>query len=582
MTFNIRYSLFILVIGILPTSGLAASLLKGPYLQDVRSDGIVVAWETDVEASGAVEYGSTAGYGAIIKTEAPRKVQFVTLQGLKPGATYHYRILIDSAVTGKPGTFTTAPDKPAPFTFLLYGDNRSNHEVHELVVSRMLQHDPAFVINSGDMVANGEEVAEWQTFFDIEADLIRESAIYPTIGNHEEHEGEVPESFRRLFRPTAKDAHHNSYYSFDYSNAHFVVLDLYAEVAVDMDCFFRTGEFEACMDAKQTKWLLADLEATAKNPAIDHVFVIVHEGPYSSKLGRTGRPEVRSYLEFFAEHKVKIVLSGHDHYYEHGLTANRIHYVISGGGGAPLYEMSLGYNADVYPHNVLVGTSVHNFLTITVVRDTVYVTSYYANGDEIDVFSIGPRKNCVTTNECKGLEPGACEGHYLCSKLGSCLWICDKPPECTDASQCILSPPENACDGEYDCVNEHCKWQCHFQPECLKGADCDGKAPLNDCPGGSWACQDEVCEWICPPPPKDEGPAEEDSGLEDEGQVATDPGAPLTDPGTTVSGQTTTTKDSSDCSIGSKPTPMVWLVVLFAAVMLARFRRMNRREETRP
>ena len=49
-------------------------------------------------------------------------------------------------------------------------------------------------------------------------------------------------------------------------------------------------------------------------------------------------PESRDMLDaLFAEFKVDAVFSGHEHYYERR-TVDGIFYIITGGGGAPIYD----------------------------------------------------------------------------------------------------------------------------------------------------------------------------------------------------------------------------------------------------
>ncbi len=515
-----------------------AGLVKGPYLQDLRRDGVVVAFETDTPMAGAVEYGRDETYGTVQASSSTGIHHAVRLSGLPAGTLFHYRVLLNGEPAGKPGTFVTAPDNAVPFTFLAYGDNRSDANAHSLVVSRMLEHPAALVINTGDLVSTGSQEDQWQEFFDIEADLIRDTPLYVAIGNHEVVGHKAPKPFLRLFVPPLGSEAHPTYYSFDYSNVHFVVLDGFAATEASVECFFLIRGFGECFDKAQVAWLEADLKAAADNPAVDHVIVVTHEGPYSSKPGRTGSGHMRALLPLFAESKVSLILSGHDHYYEHGISGNLIHYVITGGGGAPLYE-TVGPDAPVaYPHDVLVSSSVYNFARITVDGERLTVAAFEADGTPIDEFEVTPRPKCSTVSDCVGLTPGLCEGEWQCGRTGRCVWVCQKPPECTVPEDCFGNL-DDRCPGSWDCIEGTCEWVCEPVPDCTVDEDCQGRPGLTPCEGGRFACVNGMCEWTCPPPPPDEatrpsdtGPAPEDPGTPppvDSGPP--DPGVPSADLG---------------------------------------------------
>jgi len=473
-----------------------AGLVKGPYLQDLRPDGVVIAFETDTPAAAAVEFGLDASYGQVATSDATGLNHAIRLAGLPPATLFFYRIRLNQEPAGAPGTFLTAPAGRTPFTVLLYGDNRSDPNAHALVISRMLQFPAALAINTGDMVSYGLEEDQWQEFFDIEADLIRTMPLYPTIGNHEIVKHQAPAAYRRLFVPPKGSEAHPTYYSFDLANIHFVVLDGWAETEVSMECFQMIGGFGECFSRAQVAWLQADLTAAATNPDVDAVVVVTHEGPYSSKPGRTGSGHMRALLPMFAESKVALIVSGHDHYYEHGITANGIHYLITGGGGAPLYETA-GPDAPVaYPHEVLVSTSVYNFARLAVQGKDLTVTSYEADGTLIEEFAIAPKLPCTTADDCTGTPPGPCEGSWRCGRTNECVWVCAEPPPCAQSEDCFGSR-EDLCAGAWECIEGRCNWVCTPAVDCTSDQDCEGRAALSRCEGGRFACVDGVCEWAC-------------------------------------------------------------------------------------
>ena len=95
------------------------------------------------------------------------------------------------------GWFKTPPTGAEPFRFVLYGDVRTRHEVHRRVIAAILKNGvPDFVVHSGDLAENGKDSALWATFFDIERDLLRQTAFFPSLGNHERNSQEFYDFFQ--------------------------------------------------------------------------------------------------------------------------------------------------------------------------------------------------------------------------------------------------------------------------------------------------------------------------------------------------------------------------------------------------
>jgi hypothetical protein len=485
--------------------GLSAQAgVRGPYLQKLGTDSIVVAMEGDFTGPPVVHYGVES----LDENQQALSCQGVhchtRLTGLTPDTRYLYQVMGPDGTPWPESHFHTAPDSTVPFTFVVHGDNRSDHASHAMVVSSIAEQDFAFVVNTGDLISSGENEADWEQFFHIEADLLRSTVLYPAMGNHEEHDGDCVICRRMFHTPWQESASSSStYYSFRYSNAHFLVLDNFIEVDDWYLCLLQGQVAGTCMKGAQRNWIQQDLAKAAGNPDIHHVFVFVHEGPYSSKENRSGSADLRALLPLFAQSKVKVVFSGHDHYFEHGVSGNGVHYVISGGGGAPLYSINPDFLSQIYPHQVLVNQSVHNYQTVTVEGPHVRVTTINPNnGVVLEEFALGTPPDCVVPADCPAPPEGQCFGQWTCIQF-HCIWECAPAPVCETPEDCPETP-EGACPGEWGCNAEgHCIWNCYPSQECQSDVDCAEKPPLRDCAGGSYGCVSGICEWTCPPPGPD-------------------------------------------------------------------------------
>jgi hypothetical protein len=113
------------------------------------------------------------------------------------------------------------------------------------------------------------------------------------------------------------------WYSLDLADIHFVFLD--------SNAYERT---------EQELWLEADL-AAARARGVRAILALTHDGPYSRGLHRGNDVARERYVPILAKHHVDLLVAGHDHLYQRG-EAGGIRYVVSGGGGAPLYQPTCG------------------------------------------------------------------------------------------------------------------------------------------------------------------------------------------------------------------------------------------------
>ena len=331
-------------------------VVGGPYVVHAGQRSATVMW---VVQSGQVTV-STAGQPP--KTVPALQSRKVVLNGLRAGAVYQYDSFGGDA--GK-GSFKTAPNGPAQFQFVVYGDNRTRHDVHRAVIQAILSHsNPDFIVQTGDMVENGDDTSLWPIFFDIERELLRKAPIFPSPGNHEHNS---PNYFDFMDTP--------SHYSFDWGQAHFASIDSdLANIpgsAADREAFWKN----------QTEWLENDLMQAQKAA---FRFVFAHHPPMTAVARRQGDNAHMTALEpLFEKYKVTAGLFGHDHNYQHYLHKG-VHYFVAGGGGAPLYDV------DKPPAGITVKVaSTENFIVVNVNGAKARFEALKPDGSSIDVAEIG-------------------------------------------------------------------------------------------------------------------------------------------------------------------------------------------------
>jgi 3',5'-cyclic AMP phosphodiesterase CpdA len=355
---NIRpcASVLLLLIPALAGAG-SDQLIGGPYVVNTTTRSATVMWVVE---------SATASLGVspenLDKKAGSLHAERTSFTGLEPGKTYYYDIGHGEA--GK-GSFRTPPRSGDPYTFLVYGDTRTRHDVHRRVIAKILENPaPDFAIQTGDLVENGADPTLWPIFFDIEHNFLRHTAYFPALGNHEHNDKQFFEFFDMTL----------PYYSFNWGNGHFVILD--TDVANVAD----TPSARESFWTAERKWLEEDL---ARNQAAAFRFVAGHHPPMTAVESRQGTTrQMEEVIPIFEKYHVTAGLYGHDHNYQH-YRKNGIHYVVSGGGGAPLYDVKTP------PQDILVkAVSIENFLTIRVEGNTAQVRVTAIDGSTIDEFEL--------------------------------------------------------------------------------------------------------------------------------------------------------------------------------------------------
>jgi len=343
-------------------------MLKGPYLQDLAPTSITVMWHFDRAVPAHVVVEGPGPGGARSLEVAAARIGEATIDHLTPSSRYRYRV--EAGAQTWNGEFATAPEvgTDVPFSFSVMGDTRNGADAHRRVVERMAQAVPDFVVGTGDMVDDGSAEEQWQQFFDIENRLLRDNVYYPAVGNHDRQgRGRTADSYRAFFSVPDNGGDTERYYAFSYAAARFLVLD--------------SNEYSFAL-SDQTAWLERELIAARQDPAVRHVFVVMHHPPYSISV-HGGSLDLRErWTPLFEKYQVSAVFSGHDHVYERA-EHNGIRYFVSGGGGAPLYPRRPNASP-VDLEAVKKFERVFHFLRVTVTGARVEVTGVRTDGTVIE------------------------------------------------------------------------------------------------------------------------------------------------------------------------------------------------------
>ncbi len=338
---------------------------KGPYLQELSPTSVTIRFELESKAAATVEVTRDGAPPIVVVDRDEATFHSVRIEKLEPASRYHYVVRALGATSAK-GDIATAPADGTnpPFTFLIYGDNRSDDVAHAVVVRAMKQTPSDFFVHTGDFVQSGGNARDWQAFFDVESALLRDQCVFSCVGNHELYEDSAAAAYARFFGPSIVAGTPNAklYGTMRWSNARFFFLNAFED--------WTRGEGRA--------WLEAELARADTEAGLVWRFVVLHHGAWSSgphgsspKLTAGGVPAL------LAAHKIDLLVSGHDHIYERG-QASGIRYIVSGGGGAPLYRQNK-------PH---AGTrkfeAAYHFVEVAVTADGVKLTAKRPDGSILE------------------------------------------------------------------------------------------------------------------------------------------------------------------------------------------------------
>jgi len=241
-----------------------------------------------------------------------------------------------------------AVDTNGEFSFAVIGDTRPAEPFGKIpdilpeAVEKINVVKVDFVVHLGDAICLGMNDAnisgmegQWAAFKNEIEKLTMSFHMAP--GNEDIWSALSRDHYKKLFSDKL-------YYSFDYKNSHFVVLDT------------EVPEFKNDIPATEKLWLENDLKSTIK----ENIFVFLHRPVMPVLHPMSMNKNTRQYLkDLFTGYKVKAVFSGHEHLY-HKEDYNGTAYYITGGGGAPL-------------HNFVPNGAFYHFLIVTVKGNNVKV-----------------------------------------------------------------------------------------------------------------------------------------------------------------------------------------------------------------
>lgn len=269
------------------------------------------------------EEGKEADFADAIKFEGKFQPCFnapellahkATATDLEPGTTYNYRVGdAELELWSDIGSFRT-DDKDTSFKFIYLADPQAKTEEEAILASETFDaayqtvENAEFFLLAGDVVDTGSKEFEWTWLIDNNEAAFDNLPVMCVAGNHEDD----PHSFYDHFNvmpAEGSDTTSGVYYSFDYGDVHFIMLNTNEKSREYRD-----------LTPRQVNWLQNDSKDAAER-GMKWQIAVLHKGPYTTSNHATddnimGKNGLRHKLApIFAELGIDLVLQGHDHIY---------------------------------------------------------------------------------------------------------------------------------------------------------------------------------------------------------------------------------------------------------------------------
>lgn len=386
-----------------PPSPVLTTMQPQALRQIVAADNTkerTILWQLKTEKECTLEY-RVKGSDAISSEKATSKaypgnngvsdsyLYTARLTNLMKGTDYEYRTRTGDTVSE---WYPLKTDDGQSFKAVIVSDSQSSDysDWEKLFKGAMARNrDADFFVDLGDIVDNGEDEYQWQTWLKSVESSISDMPLAPALGNHEAYSLDwkmtMPKRYLSHFQvpengDTALAGH---YYSFDWGNVHFTVLDT---------SLYEEKEWIPDLYEKEKVWAKKDIQQSQKKWKV----VLMHKDPFQYSFADASRParkegfseEGETFMPVFDETGVDLVLSAHLHTYRdrghvYGFKRNPKGpaYVILGLSGNVRYPRLWKEHAlDEY---VAPQPETDNYTVLEASEDALILTGYLPDGSEL-------------------------------------------------------------------------------------------------------------------------------------------------------------------------------------------------------
>jgi len=326
-----------------------ANIVRGPYLQKSSFDRVTVKWRTDLPTASQINYGTTfANLDLQVTDNALTTEHEMDITGLNSSSVYYYEIGDNINILKSKASdlyFKTSPNiaTDAPYRFWVLGDpgtaNNNQRAVRDAYYGYVGTDHTDGILFLGDNAYNDGTDDQYQNamFQNMYEEKMKNTIAWSCIGNHDAHSANSNAQtgpYYDIFSfPTNAEcggiaSFTEAYYSFDYGNIHFIILDSYGS--------------DRSIGGPMYNWAQSDIQNTTQ----EWIVALWHHPAYTKGSHDSDTESLlvqmrERFLPMLESNGVDLILSGHSHSYERSYFLNG-HY-----GNSDSFDQTahtIGYN----------------------------------------------------------------------------------------------------------------------------------------------------------------------------------------------------------------------------------------------
>ena len=388
--------------------------------------------------------------GAVVATAFTETANHCWVSGLEPDTEYTYRVTVNGEewafgnrrnwerVGDKMGLgpknrpyqnrFRTHPDptKPsAPFTFAVIGDfgvgikkdkDRGQRQIAQALEKAVTDAHVRLILTTGDNIYRtdamfgfmggntGDEDDDWYfTYYQPYRYILNQVPVYPSIGNHDAGETESRDDRDQLIdnfyineRIAGEEAAGRAsvdpglFYRFRYgSDVEFICID----TSNEPEAFKKGRLFD---HPKHQEFLNSAFPPLSTGQSPTWRIPFCHHPPFCAGPAHHNTEGMGDIVKRFEKAGVKIVISGHEHQFQHS-KVNGIHYLVTGGAG----QLRTATPNKFTEAQTVSWAATYHFLLVTVEGKhmTVKAIGQLSDGKLVEIARLSPDKEETPVEE---------------------------------------------------------------------------------------------------------------------------------------------------------------------------------------
>lgn len=267
----------------------------------------------------------------------------------------------------------TVVPTPVGDTIIVVGDSRTGDRIYKNIINSIISSFSSAncFIHTGDMITDPGSLKQWQRFWEMTVPILDIMPFYGVVGNHDVDIWNI--ETQQMYQEVMDLPENELWYSFDpIPGLHCIVLDTHFP-----------GQGVAIV-GEQLKWLTRDLENHAAKARF--VLVFMHKTPFpQGHYAGHNLVNADEVHKLFVKHRVDAVFAGDEHQY-YCYTQDGVRYIVSAGGGAPLYEGGIG-------------EGFYHFLLVEILDDMLRVYVLDEHGRKIQTENMKQSSVRIKNNE---------------------------------------------------------------------------------------------------------------------------------------------------------------------------------------